>query len=1095
MQTRVLAQASTALLLVILTAGPAAGQANFAEGFDNVGPVLPGQDGPSNLVSAGWIFRNQSAPEGSESWFDGYTPGSTGQQFWPQPQAGAGYVAVTSTSTDFFGGTVSNWAILPDIPDQQAGDELRFYLLDMESSNVNILQVRYSPSGGTSTGSGPSAVGDFSQLLLDINPIPVGGWNLYSVPLPGGGRIALRYYIAGACNFTCFASYTGIDSLSVGVAPPPPCNLPPVPTAGQTVTWTAAGSPYRVCQNIAVPPGATVNVEPGVQIDFDADRQLQVSGTLRMPGLAGQRIALNAPTVFPPMIEVNNGTVEASYSDFGGQFRVNTGATVDLTRCGFAGNGLLWAQELQAAAPFLRLSACTFDHSLLSLSDALVILENNTFLGMTPSILRGYADVTADNTISGGTLAIDRQESIQPLPVDGVHASGSPGSGLSLSGGEYRLGPGNVLQGNLYPLHLLGGLTWDSSLPTTGNTIDAVDVGDGGFAGTGRWPSLGLPYRLTEPGSSLPGGHLTIDPGVVVEAADANAGMLFRSTRYSVLKGLPDAPITFRGLGGQEWIGLGFYTNASAGPHLEHCVVEDARFGAISSDNWLYVDACLFQNNQVGANMNTYGATTFGKTRFVGNGVGVSFTDTSSPILDHPGNPNSFEGNGAGIDAFEFYSAGDAANCWWGDPSGPTVASNPGGQGDSIVGAGAANVIYAPFLTAPPDSANQPPQVWLTEPGLTHLYASPDYSHTDFLLDRLTKYIFHWEVESDDVVVSQRIEFSPDGPYPSRYYVIAGDIPGNARSWEITIPDPGFAVTNGGQFFRVVAVDAAGQEGFAQVPVSVPSGRLTGDIRILTDLSGQTFIGGGSIPNVQWTGSVSDFPTVVPVVVLESDGAGISGLTIGGEGMFFQGLPRISTDRARLAVYAHNNSNDVIWFFADGYFSIRHDPRFGFEPPSVQLTAPVGGESFPGGSSVAIAWSAGAAEGLRSFDVQASYDGGRTWHPIVRDLPADSTGSVWRLPSGDGIADVRLRVLVRDQRFQNSSATSGAFTITPGSSILGDLDGDGDVDLGDYVGFYECLTGPAGVVQAGCDDANLDADGDVDLRDFADFMLVFTANP
>ena len=111
--------------------------ANFFEGFENVG----------NLTNQGWIFRNQSSPLGNQSWMQGFIGNG-----WPAPQAGAGYMAVTSKSTDQFGGRVSNWAILPAILGQQAGDAVHFYLIDVSSSNINTLQVRYAPTGGTSTG-------------------------------------------------------------------------------------------------------------------------------------------------------------------------------------------------------------------------------------------------------------------------------------------------------------------------------------------------------------------------------------------------------------------------------------------------------------------------------------------------------------------------------------------------------------------------------------------------------------------------------------------------------------------------------------------------------------------------------------------------------------------------------------------------------------------------------------------------------------------------------------------------------------------------------------------------------------------------------
>jgi hypothetical protein len=809
------------------------------------------------------------------------------------------------------------------------------------------------------------------------------------------------------------------------------CNLPPIPAPGQSVTWTLANSPYEICQNITIPSTSTVIVEAGVQINFDPDMQVIVAGTMHLQGQAGQRIVLQAPAVFPPIIEIDGGIFDASFSDFTGQVRVENGANVALLDSSFLGsNGVLWAQELPTTGPFIRIERCTFDSSSATICDAITVLTDNVFNSATCFLLRGFADVTATNTFTSGSFSVTREESFQPFYINGVHASNSTTAGLVLSGGNYSVGIDTVLQNSPYPVALEGGLLPDSAIPLTGNTINAINVGNGGFAGRGRWSQIALPYRLTQPTTDLPGGDLTIDPGVIVEATDPDAALRFRSTRHSVLKGLPDTPIIFRGLNGQLWDGFLFATNATTGCRLEYCTVENANFGVISTDNWLYVDSCRFTNNTVGANMNTFGAITFAKTRFITNSTGVNFDLQGNPFLNSPFTPNSFEDNGAGIDAFTAGSSADARNCWWNDPTGPTTPRNPGGQGDSIIGAGEPGVQCSPFLTSPPDFNNTPPVVRMIGPGLTQLYASPDLQIPDFLLDQGTKYILSWTGQDNDAIVSQRIDFSPDGHFPDRYFTLVSDIPASARSWEITIPNPGFAASNQPQFLRVVSTDAAGQEGWDEAPVLVPSGNITGDLTITTNLSGQTFTGGQPIPDMDWSGSVNG-GTITPVVVLESDGAGIAGLNIGGHGVFFQNFPFVSTNRARLALQVRNNSNDVKWFFADGHFSIRHDSRLGFEAPGVDLKFPVGGESFPGGTIIPISWTATASEGLRSFDIQGSYDSGRTWHLIVRDLPSTAVSYDWQLPPSSGIADVRVRVMARDVRFQNSSATSGPFSITP----------------------------------------------------------------
>ncbi|MCK4660501.1 MAG: hypothetical protein KAV82_13345, partial [Phycisphaerae bacterium] len=59
----------------------------------------------------------------------------------------------------------------------------------------------------------------------------------------------------------------------------------------------------------------------------------------------------------------------------------------------------------------------------------------------------------------------------------------------------------------------------------------------------------------------------------------------------------------------------------------------------------------------------------------------------------------------------------------------------------------------------------------------------------------------------------------------------------------------------------------------------------------------------------------------------------------------------------------------------------------------------------------------------------------------------------------------------------------------------GDLDGDGDVDLDDYVVFQGCLTGSGTPPPLPCIDADLDYDNDVDLLDFRRFQARFSPTP
>ena len=116
------------------------------------------------------------------------------------------------------------------------------------------------------------------------------------------------------------------------------CNLPPIPAPGETVTWTLANSPYEICQNITIPSTSTVIVEAGVHVNFDPDRQVFVLGTMHLQGQAAQHIVLNAPAVFPAIIDIDGGVFDAAFSEFTGQVRVENGANVALSDSAFSGN-------------------------------------------------------------------------------------------------------------------------------------------------------------------------------------------------------------------------------------------------------------------------------------------------------------------------------------------------------------------------------------------------------------------------------------------------------------------------------------------------------------------------------------------------------------------------------------------------------------------------------------------------------------------------------------------------------------------------------------------------------------------------------------
>ena len=824
-----------------------------------------------------------------------------------------------------------------------------------------------------------------------------------------------------------------LTALFIGSSARAACNQPPVPGPGQSVTWSAANSPFQLCSDLAIPATGTVIVEPGVTVALQA-HTITVDGTLNVQGSSSSHVIFSDTTVFPPAVTLDGGTIIMTFADLTGQLRSGPG-NMTLTNCTFTGpNGLIFTLDILPPnlPAVVKLNRCTFTNSQMQITDSYLALQNCSFTNTFAQVLRGYARLAGTNTVQGQPLVILREtfQAIQPLFVDGVRASNvATAGGISLTGGSFLLGPKNLLRRNLYPVDIEGGLLPGSVVPLSGNTKNMIWAHDGGSQGLMRWANVGLPYLVTALING--GGPLTIDPGVTVKFDSTNsptgaAGLSIVSTRRLVANGLPDQLITFDALNpAVPWDGLLFDTNQTEGSHLDYTVVSNAKFGVINTDNFLQVSNSLIQNNTLGVNTNTFGILTLSKNRFFDNTTGAQSTAQGSLVASAPNLLGSwFEGNGTAMEN-QATAAVPAQLSYWGSPTGPTTPQNPGGQGDPITGP----ITFQPFLTAPPDIANNPPVVSMVPFGFSWYGITTILRPPEFVAETGEKLILRWNATNSTTVTSQRILLSPSSPnfdvFSPNPIVLADNLPPTATSAEVTVPSVPFQATNLNQFLRILATDSSGQQGWDQTPLIVPSGRITGNIQITSNYSGQTFIGGHPAPAITWSGSANGAATE-GFIFLESDGGLIS--LFGGNAT----LPILSTDTARLAVLSYSNSNDIKWFFSDTYFSIRPDPGLGLQAPRVTLTSPVPGSSFHGGSVVPIAWTASAKEGLRSFDIQVSTNGGKTFHLIATGLAGTTRSFDWQLPASSGISDVRVRVIARDNLFQNSSAGANViFSIIP----------------------------------------------------------------
>jgi hypothetical protein len=1059
----------------------------YHHGLDGVG--AEGVNGPSGLVAGGWTFPHVLDAGLSHSWWQ-QGPWHGGQ---PAPWEGNGYLS-TGISVPAFGTRAyAQWVILPALPGQSAGQILSAHVRGFTSEFpiAGSVQLRYSPTGGTNTGSTTSSLGDFTVLLDTNTNGSMSAWDELQGVVPGNGRLAIRWW--GSVNGGL--SGTFLDFLLDDVSLDADANTPRMPQPGETVHWTTAMSPIHLVNQQVVPAGGTLIVDAGVQIFFDFNSPqftgaelTTAGGVIRLEGTAAAPVVLRrgVNTTQVPAVTAGSyllqtvGTqaslyathVDSDVSMGGGQSALFT-----IRNCSFHRQAPIdWFSDTDALYQVPRVGTrfatvvmenCSFQNAIAEFADTIFKVSGCDFDNSRLNIIRFPIAQTA--SIEGNTFR--NSPVVAPLELDGY---------------DTRIAGSNTFTNNFAPVSLRGaGLTLDSVIPATGNATNrvfftgALQAAD--IVGPMTLPPMSVPYRLWSGFTEgqqydprvrcLAGTILEMDPGTYLSFQG--------SARFEVL-GTPDAPVQFTPtIPGQRW--LTFQTASSPPLIVRNAVFDGGELATGGVDTLFTLHDCTIKNSGEGVRSGDYCGINISKTRFLNNSIGARaiWGDTQGPSAQGvfyeygAANYNAFEGNGQGavVDP-PFANTSWMQDAWWDSSTGPSSPSNPGGTGQVAT----SGVDISPFRTTPVNFDDHPPVVRVIQP-----------AHSRRLRVG-TKIILHWEAQDDSAIVSQRLEVLPVNGFRDPVIAIPA-IPVDARSVELTLTDDGTS----GLVYRIVSVDSAGQEGFDDFHITIGEDQVLG-FDWLTDLSGGYRVG-ENFP-VDVTGEVTmDFELHIDDLLHDIQPLGSDG---GGLGANRNTMPAVSTDLARFA---------MIWFGEPHYspfFTIRPQVGFGDAPPQVVMTFPAAGSIYPGGSIVPIRWAASDDQGLGSFDLQASYDAGESWHVFASDLAGTARAYDWRLPASTGIADVRVRVIARDTRFQvTSDGTSRIISIAPGSwptTCPADLDNgtgtgtrDDAVDINDLLYFLV-------VFEVGAVEADLDNDGDpavgtpdggVDINDLLFFLARF----
>ncbi|WP_318596148.1 choice-of-anchor J domain-containing protein [Conexibacter stalactiti] len=320
------AVAACALLAAVALAPGVARGADLSEDFDPV--VAPGQQ----YAPAGWSRANLSSPLGVNGWFQGNPPSNLGP-FAAHQGADSAYIAANFHSTTGGPGTISNWLITPQLT-LSDGDELSFYTRAAGVPRIypDRLELRTAPNGSCSPGSTADGVGDFTTLLLTINPtLSTSGypftWTQYSVVVRGlsapvNGCVAFRYHVTNAGTNGANSDYIGIDTFrfSDDVTPP----------VAPTVDGLAPASP----SNVATPRATgTAEADSTVTLYGDASCGGPVLGSGSAADFTADGIELTAAAdaTTTPYATASDGSLNVSSCSAAGPAYAHDGIAPETT--------------------------------------------------------------------------------------------------------------------------------------------------------------------------------------------------------------------------------------------------------------------------------------------------------------------------------------------------------------------------------------------------------------------------------------------------------------------------------------------------------------------------------------------------------------------------------------------------------------------------------------------------------------------------------------------------------------------------------------------------------------------------------------------